>query len=313
MKKVLIFIALITVIPLYAEKKIGYIDSQRILQEYRGAKEIQKRYEEKVNQWKNEVDALKEEIQKLQRSLQTQNMMLSEEAKMRKMREIQEKQRQYQEYVQRIWGQGGEAEQLNQELMQPLLQEIDTLISNIGKEEGYTMILDASAGSVVYADDTLDITDRVLEALNRKYMPEESVEGKIEYHVFTFNETDSDSKSMNLGSRIKNLIATILEGVGGYEKIESSDLNNAKNSLGILREEEVTESQAQEILDITDGDFVVLGETWVDGGDIYLKFNVIDQKQGVSVINKEVKVGVEDNLQDKISEEVTPALTDFYK
>ncbi|MEA1912672.1 MAG: OmpH family outer membrane protein [candidate division WOR-3 bacterium] len=312
MKRYWTLVFILLTLPALAEQKIGYIDSQRVLSEYKGAAEIKSRYEQKISEWRNKAENLKNEIQKLQKSFQTQSLMLSEEAKLRKAQEIEKKQQEYQQFIQSVWGQGGEAERLNQELMQPLLREIDTLLTKIGKEEEYSVILDASSGAVVYADDLLDITDRVIESLNRKYLPVETT-GKIKYYVFKFKEEDSESKSSNLGGRIKNLITTSIEGIGGYEQIEPVPLKNAKNSLGILREEEITETEVSQILNMTDGDFIVMGRVWMETGNIFFEFKAVDKKKGQAVITKTVDVGVEENLTKRIPEQVVPEIGSYYK
>ena len=93
---------------LFAGDKIGFIDSNRILQEYKGTKELQKRYNEKINEWQRKAESMKKEIEELQRQFQTQQVILSETAKARKLQEIQEKQREYETFLQSIWGPDGE-------------------------------------------------------------------------------------------------------------------------------------------------------------------------------------------------------------
>ncbi|MCK4226362.1 OmpH family outer membrane protein, partial [candidate division WOR-3 bacterium] len=92
---------------LFAEQKIGYIDSQKVLAEYKGATEIKKRYEQKVAEWKNKAEKIKKDIINLREALQTQSMLLSEEAKLRKVQEIEKKEQEYQQFIQDIWGQNG--------------------------------------------------------------------------------------------------------------------------------------------------------------------------------------------------------------
>lgn len=310
MKKYSIFLILLA-LSLFSQNKIGFIDSQRILNEYRGAAEIKRRYEQKVVEWKDKAENLKKEITNLREALQTQSMILSEEAKLRKVQEIENKEIEYQQFVQSVWGENGEAEALNRELMQPLLREIDTLITKIGDEEGFAIILDASSGALVYADDEMDITDRIIEFLNRKYLPE-AIE-RIEYYVFKFAEEDADAKSRDLGARIKNLTNIAIKNSGGFKEIEPQPLNNAKSALGIIREEDIDVKSAIELLRITDGNFIVIGRTWLEGGFIYLEFNLVDKAQEDAVITETVEVGVEKNLTDIIPEKVVGKIVNYYK
>ncbi len=310
MKRYTILLILLA-LTLFSQNKIGFIDSQRILNEYRGAAEIKRRYEQKVSEWQDRAEGLKREIANLREALQTQNLMLSEEAKLRKVQEIENKEIEYQQFIQNIWGENGEAEALNRELMQPLLREIDTLITKIGEEEGFTIILDASSGALVYADDEMDITDRVLENLNRKYLPEE-IE-RVEFYVVKFMEEDAEAKDRNLGDRIKNLINVGILGSGGFKQIEAQPLNSARSALGIIREEDIDLNIAIQLLRITEGDFVVIGRTWLEGGLIYLEFSLVDRKQEDAVITETIEVGVEENLTDVIPDKVVGKIVTYYK
>ena len=52
--------------------------------------------------------------------------------------------------------------QKREELLKPILSEVDTIIQAIGKEGNYTMIFDTSvAGAILFADQADDITEQV--------------------------------------------------------------------------------------------------------------------------------------------------------
>ena len=298
----------------FAEQKIGYIDSQKILSSYSRAQDIKNEFDNQVKEWKNEISRRQQELERLQKNLQSQSFMLTEEARLRKIEELQKKKVELENYVGGIYGKGGKAETLNEELMQPLLAEIDTVVSEIAEEEEFSYILDASTGVVIYADDIYDITNRIIETLNRKHMPGITGE-EVEYYVFQFKEIDSDSKSMNLGSRVKMLILAGLRELGGsFEMIQSTDLTGAITSLSIDNEEEVSENSsiAVQFLNTADIDFVITGKVWVEIGNIFFEFSIVDKKQEKVVITKEVDVGVEDNLNESI-EEVVTQVASLYK
>ncbi len=301
---------------LFAQQKVGYIDSQRILMEYKKAQEIRSEFDKKVREWKEEVSRRQVELEKLQKNLQSQSFMLTEEARMRKIEELQKKKTELENYVNEIYRKEGKAEVLNKELMQPLLQEIDTVVSEIAQEEEYTYILDASTGVVIYADDIYDITDRIIEALNRKHAPQ--VEGeKTEYYVFKFKEEDSESKSRTLGVRIKRLISVkIQESFGtSFREILPSDLSSAESSLAIDDEEEVSSNAplAVQFIDVSGIDFVLIGRVWMVTGNIYFEYSIVDKKEERIVFTKEVNVGVEENLTERIAVNVMPEIAKLYK
>ena len=58
--------------------------------------------------------------------------------------------------------------QRKQELYQPILDRVQTVVNQIGKDEGYTMIFDAGIGGIVYAIETDDLMPLLKEKLNIK-------------------------------------------------------------------------------------------------------------------------------------------------
>ncbi|MEJ2567467.1 MAG: OmpH family outer membrane protein, partial [candidate division WOR-3 bacterium] len=58
-------------VSLFAEQKIGYLDSQEILSKYEKAEEIRSEFQSKVNEWKEEVNRRQQELERLQKSLET--------------------------------------------------------------------------------------------------------------------------------------------------------------------------------------------------------------------------------------------------
>ena len=64
-----------------------------------------------------------------------------------------------------IWGDDGRAVQRNLELTKPIIDKVNEILQRICEEEGYGLVLDASEGSIVYAQPELDLTDRILEEL----------------------------------------------------------------------------------------------------------------------------------------------------
>ncbi|MCB5271731.1 MAG: OmpH family outer membrane protein, partial [Candidatus Cloacimonetes bacterium] len=61
----------------------------------------------------------------------------------------------------------GRAELRYRELIDPLTKKIHDIITKIAVDENYTMILDVSMGVVLYATPSIDITDQILQELNK--------------------------------------------------------------------------------------------------------------------------------------------------
>ena len=147
--------------------KVGYIDSQRIFAEYRETQEAERVYKEEVEQWKAEAAAKEQEIAKLREELQAQSLMLSEEKQRDKKLELDRKLEEYQRFVSETFGEEGLAARRNRELTQPIVERINKILERLSVDEGYGLVFDVANANIVYAKKEFDLTDRVLEELNK--------------------------------------------------------------------------------------------------------------------------------------------------
>jgi len=148
--------------------KLGYIDSMRIRQEYKGFTDAQAKYDKEVAEWQKQADQLSKEVSDLQNELESQKLLLSDEKRKEKEDQLQKKKNEYQQYVSQIFGPGGKAEQRNTELTKPLLDKINAVLEKIANEGGYDYIFDAANGNIAFAKKEFDLTDAVLEELEKE-------------------------------------------------------------------------------------------------------------------------------------------------
>jgi outer membrane protein len=150
-----------------ADIKIGFIDTERIFNEYKGVQEAQKQFDQDIQTWKAQATEMKTAVDKLRQEIDSQRLMLSESKLQEKEAELQTKIRDHETFVQRIWGPGGELEQRNESLTKPIIARIRQIVDKIGLEDNYSIILDAADGNIVFGNKALDLTDRVLEELGK--------------------------------------------------------------------------------------------------------------------------------------------------
>jgi outer membrane protein len=161
-----VFIVPITSISLLAQDgKIGYIDSIKIFAEYQETQDAERIYRQEVDQWTAQKQRMEQDIVKLRDELQAQSLMLSEEKKKEKKLELERKMAEYQQFMDEIFGDDGLAAQRNRELTQPIVEKINRILEDLGKEQGYSIIFDVANANIVYANKALDLTDVVLVKL----------------------------------------------------------------------------------------------------------------------------------------------------
>jgi outer membrane protein len=151
----------------YAQLKIRYINSQRILAEYPEAQEIQKKLDEIRSGYENEYNDMLKRYEDLVKEIENQSLLLSPEKKSEKEKEAQDLAVQIEQFRYQKLGPQGELYKKNLELTQPLYDKIDQIIQRIGKDEDYDYILDVVQGVVLYSKPQYDITNRIIEELSK--------------------------------------------------------------------------------------------------------------------------------------------------
>jgi len=167
MKKMVVIVALIAAVAISgADLKLAYINSERMRQDYDAFADAQAQFDKDVAAWEAEAAAFEQELVDLQTELEQQALLLSDDKKQERIRLIEQKQKEYQQFLGNIFGSGGTAERRNAELTTPLLENINEVLIELARREGYDLILDVAGGNVAYIDENLDITDLLLEELN---------------------------------------------------------------------------------------------------------------------------------------------------
>jgi len=57
---------------------------------------------------------------------------------------------------------------LNEQYLKPIVDRVHKIVTGFGSDEGYSLILDAADGNIIFGDRTLDLTDRVLAELKKE-------------------------------------------------------------------------------------------------------------------------------------------------
>lgn len=149
-----------------ADYKIGYVDVERIFREFNGTKSAESQFNQDVEGWMRQYDAKKAELDKLSKEFEAQRLMLSDARRKERENELQAKISELEQQQREIWGPTGKAAQRNEQLTREIITQIREIVSRIAQSEGYSFILDAGDGNLLYGDPNLDLTDRVLTELN---------------------------------------------------------------------------------------------------------------------------------------------------
>lgn len=169
MKRLLILsLILIGILGLSAQNvKLGYVNTDRILIDSNEATEISRLFQLDRQNWTNQIRALDDEIKQMERDFEIRRLSVSEATKRDLQSQIDAKKAEAGRLLEEYFGEGGRAEQRYRELIDPLTKKIHDIITKIARDENYTMILDVSMGVVLYAAPSIDLTEQILQELNK--------------------------------------------------------------------------------------------------------------------------------------------------
>lgn len=150
-----------------AELKIGYIRPQYIFSKYEPYKQAQKQMQDYE---KEEVDKLKKQSAEFQKEVQNsekQALLMSEEMIAKKREELNTRRQNLDQYYDELYKTpDGKLAKKQEELLQPIINHINEVITRTGKEESYDFIFDAE-GPLLFANEKYDISDYVLGELQK--------------------------------------------------------------------------------------------------------------------------------------------------
>jgi outer membrane protein len=155
---------------LLKKERTVYVDIGRLMQEYQGMKDARKEFEKMSAQWQANVDTLVAEWQQELKNYEKERSGLSGKEQRLKEELLRNKQQQVNQYREAIKMKAKEEEQ---KLTQTAVNRINEYLSVYGKENRHTIILGATGtGNILYADESIDITDEILKGLQEEYNKE---------------------------------------------------------------------------------------------------------------------------------------------
>lgn len=143
--------------------KVAVIDVNKVLNESEAGKAARKKMEGRYEELKKKIDAKQEEARVLKEELDKQKVMLGKEKLKEKEEQLQAKVNELRQLTQE-----GEKEMQSRqgEATREVLKQIEVQVDALVKAEKLDLVLERSAG-VVYSNDSMDITKRVLDLVNR--------------------------------------------------------------------------------------------------------------------------------------------------
>jgi len=172
MKKIFAILATLALIsgftaPAFAADvaKIGVIHFEKILNESSAGKVGQKQLKKKWEELQKKLNQEKKSVEEFSLAIERESLVLSPEKKRAKQRELEDRvnnlKRMNADFTQ-------EFRTLQKDRINAMQKEVFAIASEMGKNQGFLLIVERKVGGVIYAPDQVDITDEVIKLYNAK-------------------------------------------------------------------------------------------------------------------------------------------------
>ena len=162
-----IFTGVISFWALFSTPKIGVVDFKRLVNDFQGMKDATHEYEKKMKGWNQTADSLTNEIKIELGDYYADSAFLSKEERLERETRIIGLRNRYMEFSQ---GLEANAQSEDEQMTVAVVNQVLTFVEKYGLDHGYDVILGKNEGDdVLYKRAEMDITDELLQELNRNY------------------------------------------------------------------------------------------------------------------------------------------------
>ena len=169
LKKAGIVVLLIITTTTVFSQNFGYVDTEYILENIPDYKDAQDELDKLSIEWQKQLERKYSEIDKMYKNYQAEQILLTEDMKVKREDEIIKKEKEAKEYQKKKFGVDGELFQKRKELVKPVQDKVYTAISDIANYKKLGVVFDkASALTMLYTNPKYNLSDDVLKKMGYK-------------------------------------------------------------------------------------------------------------------------------------------------
>ena len=169
MKKIIFISALLyftAVNLIYGQLKIGYVDSDTIIEQLPDAQDAQKKIDAQIQEWQEELNKIEKEWKTKYDDYEKRKLIMSDQKRIDTEKELVALEEKISDFRQKKFGVNGELFLKQQELMEPIQNRVFNAIQDVAVENELDFVFDRSGDIIfLYAKEEYDITNLVLEKL----------------------------------------------------------------------------------------------------------------------------------------------------
>jgi len=148
-----------------AELKLGVVDLQRALNESKAGRRAKEQFKVEFERLQESLKSEKDELDRLKNELEKKSLVLKEDQRQSLADEFERKRRGLRR---RLEDSDADLRKKDSELTGKILRRLAVVIQEIGARDDYTVILENSASSVLYGSESIDLTAEVIKTFDAK-------------------------------------------------------------------------------------------------------------------------------------------------
>lgn len=174
MKKLLILLSLGAFLTGCNNDKTAYVDTTVLIQEYSEMKEVEADFTQRSERLQRELDSAAQGFQQEVMAFRDNAATMSDAERQAMQEELMQKQQMLQQQQQ---VRSGQLRQEGDEVIDSLITKVKDFVEVYGKENNYTYIFGSNeSANIMYAEEGRDITQEILQELNKGTTPATSEE-----------------------------------------------------------------------------------------------------------------------------------------
>ena len=161
-KSILVFACAIMANVLFAQK-FGFVDTEYILNQIPEYKAAKSELDKNSADWQKEIEAKYAEIDKLYKTYQAEQILLTDDLRKKRENEIVNKEKDARDLQKQRFGTDGDLFKKRMELVKPIQDKVYNAVKSVAEKAGLAIIFDkASDMMMLYANPKYDKSDDVL-------------------------------------------------------------------------------------------------------------------------------------------------------
>jgi outer membrane protein len=145
--------------------KIGIVDLDQAVSSTKEGKAAREELERKSREAESSLQPMIERYQEMAKEFESKQFVLSDDARFQKQLDLKELRDEIENKQKQLQGQ---LEVARERLVNPLRTKLGSIVEDLGRDDGFSLIMMRNTPGLIYTREALDITDKVIAKFNEE-------------------------------------------------------------------------------------------------------------------------------------------------